>query len=90
MEADRRLIALLLLTVDYIRRDVIRLLSARSIGLVHLVLDEAHAFGLLNPKLLPFLVPAPLVDLAFTEARLATDRLQGLLGPVGVLVEEPI
>lgn len=69
---------------------MVRLLSARSISLVHLMLDETHAFGLLNPKLFAFLVPAPLVDLAFTEARLATDRLQGLLGPVGVLVEEPI
>ena len=39
------------------------LLPLGCVGLVHLVLDVAHPFGLLDAVLFPFLVPAPFVDL---------------------------
>jgi hypothetical protein len=51
----------------------LNLLSAGSVGLVHLVLNLAHPLCLLNAKLLTLLVPSPLVNLAFTEPSLFAD-----------------
>ena len=42
-----------------------------------------------RPKLLPFLVPAPFIDLRLAEARLPGNLKQRLLGPVGVPLELP-
>ena len=63
------------------------LLFASSVGLIHLVLDLAHAFCLLWTELLPFLVPAPLVHLAHTQAGQLTQVLESDFGPVGILVK---
>lgn len=58
-----------------------------SIGLVHLMLDLSHTLCFFDPELLPFLVPAPLVNLAFSQACQLAQLRDRFFAPVGVVVE---
>ena len=63
------------------------LLLLRSVLLVQDILVFTHAFGLINTKLLPLLVPTPLIDLGFGEMGRRSDLLKSLLRPKVVLLE---
>lgn len=84
------LVRIVLLVQVFLLRDSIQsiyFLSARCIGLVHLVFDLPHPLCLFYSKLFAFLVPPPLVHLAFTQASQSTDDCEFFLRPVWVLIE---
>ena len=65
----------LLVKVFFFRNSILTIyfLSASCIGLVHLVLNLPHPLSLFNSIFFPFLVPSPLVNLAFTQPGKFTD-----------------
>ena len=63
------------------------LCGSGGVLLIENILKLPHSLGLLDAELLALLVPAPLVDLRFCEQSLLRNHQEGLLGPVGVLLE---
>lgn len=63
-----------------------------AVVLVHFALCLAHRLGCLNAVLLALLIPAPFIDLTFSQASLFRNFLQFLLAPtwleVKLFVEE--
>ena len=64
-----------------------QLLMFLCVGLIHLVLDLSHTLCFFNTEPFPFLVPAPLVNLAFSQTCLLAELSDRFFAPVGVLVK---
>jgi len=64
-----------------------QLLVFLCVGLIHLMFDLSHALCFFNPESFTFLVPAPLVNLAFSQTCQLAEFSDRFFAPVGVLVE---
>ena len=81
-------ILLILLLLGILTDNTILSFSASELRSVRELVEAfIHELSNFGSELLPFLVPAPFVDLSFRKTRFLGDFKQSLLRPVGVLVE---